>query len=93
MRADAQRQQLEREKFKARQRAQSDATEVPPSTEDILTQSFDVEIEVDGICFNVVKLFHPLKGGQRLISGLHNPDPMDQSASVPFTSPILFATT
>ncbi|KAI0029609.1 kinase-like domain-containing protein [Vararia minispora EC-137] len=61
MQADAKRQQQEKEKFRKRHRAKSDAaeSEFPASPEDILTESFDDLVEVDGIRFNTVKLFHP----------------------------------
>ncbi|KDQ55382.1 hypothetical protein JAAARDRAFT_37399 [Jaapia argillacea MUCL 33604] len=59
--ADAQRQQAEKEKFvRARKRAESDATEVP-SAGDTPTESFSSELEVQGVRFNSVKLFHPRK--------------------------------
>lgn len=45
----------------ARRRAQSDATEVP-SAGDTLTESFPVVVELRGIRFNVVKMFHPRRG-------------------------------
>ncbi|KAI0300075.1 hypothetical protein B0F90DRAFT_1817684 [Multifurca ochricompacta] len=59
MQEDVYRHQMEREKHRARHRAQSDATEVPELADDILTQSFDREIVVNGLHFHVVKLFHP----------------------------------
>lgn len=59
MQADAQRHQMEREKHRARHRARSDATEVPELADDILTQSFDREINLNELCFRAVKLFHP----------------------------------
>lgn len=31
-------------------------------SEDVLTQSFDKEVEIGGIRFDTVKLFHPRKG-------------------------------
>jgi translation initiation factor 2-alpha kinase 4 len=62
MQADAHRHQIERERFRARHRAQSDATEVPELTDDILTQNFDREIIVNELCFRAVKLFHPRQG-------------------------------
>lgn len=63
MQADAQRHQMEREKHRARHRARSDATEVPELADDILTQSFDREINLNELCFRAVKLFHPQHGG------------------------------
>ena len=62
LQADAQRHQMERERHRARHRARSDATEVPDLADDILTQSFDREINVNGLCFLTVKLFHPQHG-------------------------------
>ncbi len=62
MQADAHRHQMEREKHRARHRARSDATEVPELADDILTQSFDREINVNELCFRAVKLFHPQHG-------------------------------
>lgn len=59
MQADAHRHQMERERYRARHRARSDATEVPELADDILTQSFDREINVNELCFRAVKLFHP----------------------------------
>lgn len=58
--ADAQKHLMAKEmQYKAaRRRAQSDATEVP-SAGDTLTESFPVEVELRGIRFNVVKMFHP----------------------------------
>ncbi|KDQ55313.1 hypothetical protein JAAARDRAFT_37347 [Jaapia argillacea MUCL 33604] len=59
--ADAQRQQAEKEKFvRARKRAESDAMEVP-SARDTPIESFGSELEVQGVRFNSVKLFHPRK--------------------------------
>ena len=60
--ADVHRHQIEREKHRARHRAQSDATEVPEFTDDILTQTFDREIIVNELRFRAVKLFHPRQG-------------------------------
>lgn len=66
--ADAHRHQVEREKHRARHRAQSDATEVPEELADgILTQSFDREIAANELHFRAVKLFHP-RHGQLLLS-------------------------
>lgn len=65
IRADACRQQLERERIQqARKRAMSDATEMPlsPSEDATLTETFDQEIEWKGVSFNRVKLFHPRQG-------------------------------
>ncbi|KAJ7488435.1 kinase-like domain-containing protein [Mycena latifolia] len=59
VRADAQRQQIAKEQqYKARQRASSEATEVPVGG-DMQTESFSEEISVDGVRFHGVKLFHP----------------------------------
>lgn len=66
LRADAERQQCEREAFqKARRRAMSDATEMPPSEEvaDVTPiETFQEEIQWQGVSFMSVKLFHPQKG-------------------------------
>ncbi|EGN94241.1 hypothetical protein SERLA73DRAFT_126224 [Serpula lacrymans var. lacrymans S7.3] len=58
--ADAQRHLIAKEmQYKAaRQRALSDATEVPPAG-DTPTESFNEEIEFKGVKFNTVKMFHP----------------------------------
>ncbi|TFK47428.1 Serine/threonine-protein kinase [Heliocybe sulcata] len=57
--ADAQRQELEKQKhYKARRRAESDATEVPPAG-DTPTETFAQEVRVRDINFHTVKLFHP----------------------------------
>lgn len=63
IRADAYRQQLERERIQqARKRAMSDATEMPHSEEAALTESFGKNIEWRGVTFNKVRLFHPRQG-------------------------------
>lgn len=57
--ADAQRQELEKQKnIKARKRAESDATEVP-SSGDTPMETFSQEIRVRDVAFHTVKLFHP----------------------------------
>ena len=69
---DFHRQQLERERFqKARQRAMSDATEVPSSEDVIPTEMFDREIKWRGHSFRKVRLFQPRQGQYRtrLLSG------------------------
>ncbi|TFK64222.1 kinase-like protein [Pluteus cervinus] len=59
IREDALRQQLLREQqSKSRKRANSEATEVPP-TSDALTETFPQEVELDGVRFNTVRIFHP----------------------------------
>lgn len=59
---DAAKQQLAREReHKARKRANSEATEVPVSSE-YPTESFAEEIEFQGIHFDTVKYFHPRNG-------------------------------
>ncbi|KAF7299301.1 hypothetical protein MIND_00879100 [Mycena indigotica] len=59
VRANAQLQQLERERqYQARKRANSEATEVPLAGE-TPTESFTDPITIDGIEFNVVRIFHP----------------------------------
>ena len=67
LKADAERRQQEQELFqKARRRAMSDATEMPPPSEDLtdLTpiETFQEEIQWQGASFMSVKLFHPRKG-------------------------------
>lgn len=66
IRADVERQQIERENFqRARKRAISDATEIPPSSDTLTdltpTESFSDEITWQGVNFRAVKLFHPRK--------------------------------
>lgn len=62
IKVDAQRQQLAKERqYKARKRANSEATEVPGSA-DTSTESFGQEMEMDGVRFNTVKIFHPRRG-------------------------------
>ncbi|KAF8883813.1 hypothetical protein BD779DRAFT_1674349 [Infundibulicybe gibba] len=59
IRADAIRQQLEKERqYRARKRANSEATEVPV-TWDTPTETFSQEVEISGVRFNTVKIFHP----------------------------------
>ena len=55
------RQLLAREEFKARNRAYSESTAVPVAS-DTLTETFDNEMEVNGLRFDTVKLFHPKNG-------------------------------
>lgn len=67
LRADAERRQIEQEMFqKARGRAMSDATEMPPPSEDLTdvtpVETFQEEIQWQGASFMSVKLFHPQKG-------------------------------
>jgi eukaryotic translation initiation factor 2-alpha kinase 4 len=62
IKADAERQQLAKEKQdRARKRAQSDATEMPPLG-DTFTESFNQEISFNGVSFSTVKIFHPRTG-------------------------------
>ncbi|KAH6903402.1 other/PEK/GCN2 protein kinase [Coprinopsis sp. MPI-PUGE-AT-0042] len=49
------------EQHRSRKRANSETTEVPFSSDTPL-QTFDTYIEVDGVRFNTVKLFHPRQG-------------------------------
>ncbi|KAJ6497813.1 kinase-like domain-containing protein [Mycena sanguinolenta] len=59
IKADAQRQQLAKEReYKARKRANSEATEVPVGG-DTPTESFSEAVVVDGVQFHAVKIFHP----------------------------------
>lgn len=62
MKVESQRQELAKSKqHKGRNRANSESTEVP-TWGDTPTESFDEEIEVDGVRFRSVKVFHPRKG-------------------------------
>jgi translation initiation factor 2-alpha kinase 4 len=59
IKADAQRQQLAKEReYKARKRANSEATEVPVGG-DTPTESFSEPVVVDGVQFHTVRTFHP----------------------------------
>ena len=64
--ADAMRQLMAKEQqHKARKRANSEATEVPFMGEgdfQVPTEVFGHEMEIDGVRFNAVKLFHPRSG-------------------------------
>ena len=64
--ADAMRQLMAKEQqYKARKRANSESTEVPFMGEgdfQVPTEVFGHEMEIDGIRFNTVKLFHPRSG-------------------------------
>jgi translation initiation factor 2-alpha kinase 4 len=64
--ADAMRQLMAKEQqYKARKRANSEATEVPFMGEgdfQVPTEVFAHEMEIDGVRFNAVKLFHPRSG-------------------------------
>ncbi|RDB27411.1 eIF-2-alpha kinase GCN2 [Hypsizygus marmoreus] len=56
---EAMRELAEREQqYRARKRANSEATETPMSG-DTMTESFTHEIEINGVSFNTVRLFHP----------------------------------
>ncbi|KAF9457367.1 kinase-like domain-containing protein [Collybia nuda] len=56
---EAMRQLLAREQqYKARKRANSEATEMPISG-DTMTETFAQEVNINGVSFNTVKLFHP----------------------------------
>ena len=53
------------QQYKARKRANSEATEVPFMGEldfQVPTEVFSHEMEIDGVRFNAVKLFHPRSG-------------------------------
>ncbi|KAF9527861.1 other/PEK/GCN2 protein kinase [Crepidotus variabilis] len=58
--ADAMRQLMAKEQqFKARRRANSESTEVPPTfNAESITESFQ-DMDMNGVKFNTVKLFHP----------------------------------
>ncbi|KAJ7163895.1 kinase-like domain-containing protein [Mycena crocata] len=59
VKADAQKQQLAKERqYKARKRANSEATEVAAGG-DTPTESFSEPVLVDGVEFHAVKVFHP----------------------------------
>ncbi|KAL4251194.1 non-specific serine/threonine protein kinase [Abortiporus biennis] len=90
IRADVERQQLERERFqKARKRAMSDATEVPPS-EELLestpTETFSPPLLWEGVEFNTVKLFHPKK---EFLGTVWQAEPLVEENSVPFSLELL----
>ncbi|KAF5376991.1 hypothetical protein D9615_007308 [Tricholomella constricta] len=56
---EAMRQLAAREQqYKARKRANSESTEIPTSA-DTMTESFHHNVEVNGVTFNTVRLFHP----------------------------------
>lgn len=79
MRADAYKQQLERERSQqARQRAASDATEIPNSEDITLTESFGKVIEWQGVSFSRVKLFQPR---QECLGTMYQAEPMCEDAS------------
>ncbi|KAF8639379.1 hypothetical protein AX17_001535 [Amanita inopinata Kibby_2008] len=59
---DAMRQLLAREEYRARRRANSEATEVPVAG-DTPTETFANEVEIGRLRFNTVKLFHPRNEG------------------------------
>ncbi|KAL6299472.1 kinase-like domain-containing protein [Sparassis latifolia] len=83
IRADAYRQQLERERVqKARKRATSDATEMPFSVEETPTESFPQPILWQGLQFSVVKLFH---SRQECLGTMYQADPVceDEHETVP----------
>ncbi|KAK7057453.1 kinase-like domain-containing protein [Favolaschia claudopus] len=59
IKADAQKQHLAKlREYKARKRANSEATEVPIGG-DTPTESFSETVVVDGVSFHAVKIFHP----------------------------------
>lgn len=59
---EALRQLAERElQYKARKRANSESTMIPYPG-DTMTESFPHNVEVDGVTFNTVRLFHPRQG-------------------------------
>ena len=66
--ADAMRQLMAKEQqYKARKRANSEATEVPFIGEgdfQVPTEVFGHEMDIDGVRFNAVKLFHPRSGNK-----------------------------
>ncbi|KZT71101.1 Serine/threonine-protein kinase [Daedalea quercina L-15889] len=87
IKADAYRQQLERERLQqaqARKRAMSDATEVPSSEDPTPSESFPQEIEWQGVRFSKVKLFHPR---QECLGTMYQADPVceddDQKKTLP----------
>ena len=50
----------EREEMaRSRNRSSSNATEVPSLVGDVALESFELEMELNGIMFNTVKCFHP----------------------------------
>ena len=64
--ADAMRQlMIKEQQYKSRKRANSEATEVPSIAEgdfQVATEVFGHEMEINGVRFNAVKLFHPRSG-------------------------------
>jgi len=68
--ADAMRQLMVKEQqHKARKRANSEATEVPFMGDgDLPTEMFGHEMDINGVQFNAVKLFHPRSGKKKILS-------------------------
>jgi eukaryotic translation initiation factor 2-alpha kinase 4 len=61
--ADAMRQMLAKEQqYKARKRANSECTEVPPTIDFGTMKELFQEIDINGIRFDTVRLFHPRPG-------------------------------
>lgn len=88
--ADVQKQQqLAREQHRTRQRANSEATEVPDSS-DTPTETFDEDIEMNGIHFNTVKFFHR-RNGTRFPPLLHPANACKQLISALYTARIPYA--
>ncbi|THH28609.1 hypothetical protein EUX98_g5583 [Antrodiella citrinella] len=88
LQADAERRQHEQEQFqKARRRAVSDATEVPPS-EDVADitpiETFQEEIQWQGASFMSVKLFHPQKASTECLGTLWQADPVTEDPHASF---------
>ncbi|KAJ6576175.1 hypothetical protein DFH09DRAFT_1454036, partial [Mycena vulgaris] len=82
VKADAQRQQLVKEQqYRARQRANSEATEVPVGG-DMPSEAFSEEVIVDGVRFHAVKILHPQPGR---LGTLYTADPVvdDVNTSLP----------
>lgn len=65
--ADAMRQMLAKEQqYKARKRANSEATEVPSSVENDTPMETFCDMEINGVRFNTVRVFHPRVGEYNL---------------------------
>ncbi|KAG7440064.1 Serine/threonine-protein kinase [Guyanagaster necrorhizus] len=80
--ADVQKQQqLAREQHRTRQRANSETTEVPYS-DDTPTETFDEDIEMNGVHFDTVKFFHPRKS---CLGTIYSADPVcdDTNTTLP----------
>ncbi|TFY68401.1 hypothetical protein EVJ58_g1031 [Rhodofomes roseus] len=87
IKADAYRQQLERERVlqQSRKRAMSDATQVPSTEDPTPTESFAQAIEWQGVRFSKVKLFHPR---QECLGTMYQADPVCEDDNDKKTLPL-----